>query len=112
VVRLLPHNALRVDEACSAGLADLPEDRGHRVLTVLGKGNRKREDPADPGTCGVLDAYLADRAVRAGLAWWQCLFGPMLATPPERRATRWQGQAVGRNRLRGKRPGASQASQD
>jgi hypothetical protein len=42
---LLPHNALRVDEACSAGLADLSEDSGHRVLTVLGKGNRKAKIP-------------------------------------------------------------------
>jgi hypothetical protein len=45
MVRLLPHNALRVDEACSAGLADLSEDRGHRVLTGLGKGNRKAKIP-------------------------------------------------------------------
>jgi hypothetical protein len=42
VVRLLPHNALRVDEACSAGLADLSEDRGHRALTVLGEGTGRR----------------------------------------------------------------------
>ena len=33
-VRLL-HNALRVDEACAAGVADLGEDSGHRVLRVV-----------------------------------------------------------------------------
>jgi hypothetical protein len=38
VVRLLLHNALRVDEACAA---DLGEDSGHRVLRVVRKGARK-----------------------------------------------------------------------
>ena len=79
MVRLL-HNALRVDEACTADLADLAEDRGHRVLTVLGKGNRKAKIPLTPGTCGALDAYLADRAGRAGLEEWRRLSGPLLAT--------------------------------
>jgi site-specific recombinase XerD len=80
VVRLLLHNALRVDEACSADLADLTEDRGHRVLTVLGKGNRKAKIPLTPGTYEALDAYLADRVARAGLDGFRCLTGPLLAT--------------------------------
>ena len=33
VVRLLLHNALRVDEACAADTADLGEDSGHRCCT-------------------------------------------------------------------------------
>ena len=41
VVRLLLHNALRVDEACAADVADLGADAGHRVLRVTRKGNRK-----------------------------------------------------------------------
>jgi site-specific recombinase XerD len=80
VVRLLLYNALRVDEACTADLASLGEDKGHRVVTVLGKGGRKVKVPLTPGTCGALDAYLADRAARAGLEEWQCLTGPLLAT--------------------------------
>jgi site-specific recombinase XerD len=80
VVRLLLHNALRVDEACTADLADLAEDRGHRVLTVLGKGGRKAKIPLTPGTCEALDAYLAVRAERAGLDGWRRLSGPLLAT--------------------------------
>ena len=79
-VRLLLHNALRFDEVCAADLADLGDDRGHRVLTVLGKGNRKAKIPLTPGTCGALDAYLADRADRAGLDGWRRLSGPLLAT--------------------------------
>jgi hypothetical protein len=35
------YNALRVDEVCAADLADLGSDRGHRVLSIVGKVNRK-----------------------------------------------------------------------
>jgi len=79
-VRLLQHNVVRVDEVCAADLADLAEDKGHRVLTVLGKGNRKAKIPLTPGTCEALDAYLAARAARAGLDGWRRLPGPLLAT--------------------------------
>src|SRR5262249_42576286 len=80
VVRLLLHNALRVDEVCAADLAALAEDKGHRGLTVLGKGGRKAKIPLTPGTCGALDAYLAGRAARARLDGLRCLSGPLLAT--------------------------------
>jgi integrase/recombinase XerD len=80
VVRLLLHNALRVDEACAADIADLGEDSGHRVLRVVRKGGRKAKIPLTPATVAALDAYLADRAQRAAAAdWWQ-LTGPLLAT--------------------------------
>ena len=65
VVRLLLHNALRVDEACAADVADLGEDSGHRVLRVVRKGARKAKIPLTPATVAALEAYLADRA-RAG----------------------------------------------
>ena len=80
VPRLLLHNALRVDEVCSADLADLGEDKGHRILTVLGKGSRKAKIPLTPGTCGPLDAYLADRAARSGIGEWRHMSGPLLVT--------------------------------
>jgi integrase/recombinase XerD len=65
-VRLLLHNALRVDEACAAEVADLGEDSGHRVLRVVRKGARKAKIPLTPATVAALDAYLADRVARAG----------------------------------------------
>jgi site-specific recombinase XerC len=65
VVRLLLHNALRVDEACAADIADLGEDSGHRVLRVVRKGSRKAKVPLTPATVAALDAYLANRAQRA-----------------------------------------------
>jgi len=80
VVRLLLHNALRVDEACAAGVADLGEDAGHRVLRVTRKGNRKAKVPLTPATVAALDAYLAGRAERAGVGEWRELAGPLLAT--------------------------------
>jgi integrase len=66
-VRLLLHNALRVDEACAADIADLGADAGHRVLRVTRKGARKAKIPLTPATVAPLDDYLSDRARRAGL---------------------------------------------
>ena len=50
VIRLLVHNALRVDEACAADVTDLGADAGHRVLRVTRKGR-----PAGEGTAGPSD---------------------------------------------------------
>jgi site-specific recombinase XerD len=80
VVRLLLHNALRVDEACAADVTDLGEDSGHRVLRVVRKGGRKAKIPLTPPTVAALEAYLTDRAERAGVAEWRQLSGPLLAT--------------------------------
>jgi len=66
VVRLLLHNALRVDEACAADVADLGEDSGHRVLRVVRKGARKAKIPLTPTTVAALEAYLADRRPAPG----------------------------------------------
>jgi integrase/recombinase XerD len=80
VIRLLLHNALRVDEALGADLADLGTDRGHQVLTVLGKGNRRAKVALTPGTLGALHTYLEDRGAAAGLVAWRGMGGPLLAT--------------------------------
>ena len=80
VIRLLLHNALRVDEACAADVTDLGANAGHRVLRVLRKGARKARIPLAPATAAALDAYLADRARRGGLSDARQLAGPLLAT--------------------------------
>jgi integrase/recombinase XerD len=80
VIRLLLHNALRVDEACAAGVADLGADAGHRVLRVTRKGARKAKVPLTPATVAAIDTYLADRARRAGLADVRQLSGALLTT--------------------------------
>jgi integrase/recombinase XerD len=76
-VRLLLHNALRVDEACAANVADLGEDSGHRVLRVVRKGARKAKIPLTPATVAALEAYLAERA---GAGEWRQPTGPLLST--------------------------------
>jgi integrase/recombinase XerD len=80
LIRLLLHNALRVDEACAADVTDLGADAGHRVLRVMRKGGRRARVPLTPAAAAALDAYLADRARRAGLAGPRDLDGPLLAT--------------------------------
>jgi len=80
VIRLLLHNALRVEETLSADIADLGTDHGHQVLTVLGKGNRRAKVALTPATLTALHAYLDQRAAGAGLAQWRGMGGPLLAT--------------------------------
>jgi integrase/recombinase XerD len=79
-VKLLLHNALRVDELRASDVDDLGMDKGHRVLTVLRKGGGKVKVPLTPATWAALETYLADRAQQAGLADWAALDGPLLAT--------------------------------
>jgi integrase/recombinase XerD len=63
-----------------ADIADLGEDSGHRVLRVVRKGARKAKIPLTPATVAALEAYLTDRAQRAGIGEWRQLTGPLLAT--------------------------------
>ncbi|HEY6314765.1 MAG TPA: hypothetical protein VIY52_28740 [Streptosporangiaceae bacterium] len=65
-MRLLLHNALRVDEACAADVADLGEDGGHRVLRVVRKGARKAKIPLTPAT--VLLDWLTARGLTLATA--------------------------------------------
>jgi len=92
VIRLLLHNALRVDETLSASIADLGNDRGHHILTMLRKGNRRAKVALTPSTLGALHRNLNHRNLnhrnlnhRAGdtaLAGWRGMSGPLLATNP------------------------------
>ncbi|MFC4000896.1 tyrosine-type recombinase/integrase [Prauserella oleivorans] len=79
-IRILLHNAVRIDELVAAGVADLGQDRGHRVLTIVRKGNRKTKIPLAPATWDALEAYLTARAQAAGRDSWRTLPGPLLAT--------------------------------
>lgn len=89
-VKLLLHNGLRVDELLASNVDNLSADRGHRVLSILGKGNRKAKVPLAPATWAALEAYLIDRAEQAGLADWRELDGPLLATATGKRVQRSQ----------------------
>lgn len=80
VIRLLLHNALRVDEALGADITDLGADRAHQILTVLGKGNRRAKVALTPGTLAALHTYLDHRAAEGGREGWRGMSGPLLAT--------------------------------
>jgi site-specific recombinase XerD len=80
VIRLLATTALRVDEATSVDVAHLGVDKGHRVVQVVGKGNRRAKVVLPPATWAAVQAYLQGRADRAGLDGWQQVRGPLLAT--------------------------------
>jgi integrase/recombinase XerD len=68
VIRLLLHNALRVDQDWAADVADLGADAGRRVLRMARKGARRTKVPLTPATGVALEAYLTDRAYQTGAA--------------------------------------------
>lgn len=84
---LLLFNGLRISEALGATVGDLSYERGHRTLTVVGKGGKRRLVPLAPPTVAALDAYLGERTsgplfkteARAGCSGAVPLTG---ATPP------------------------------
>jgi integrase/recombinase XerD len=84
VIRLLLHNALRVDELARTDVADLGHDRGHRVLRLTRKGGRRAAAPLAPATAAAVDGYLAHRAAELNIPLSQ-LAGPLLATRTGRR---------------------------
>src|SRR5579863_8946290 len=53
---------LRVTEACSIDIADLGTDRGHRTVTVLGKGSKLALMPLPPRVARALDLAAAERS--------------------------------------------------
>jgi site-specific recombinase XerD len=77
---------LRVGELLRADVADVRHNAGHRTLTVRGKGNRRRELPIPAAVGRDLDAYLEDRAGRAGVTV-AGLAGPLFATSTGARLT-------------------------
>lgn len=58
---LLGLNGLRVSEACSTNIEDLAFERGHRVLRVIGKGNKPATIPLVPRTARTIDLAIGER---------------------------------------------------
>ncbi len=58
---LLLLNGLRVTEACGADAEGLATERGHRVLTIHGKGGRRDRVPLAPATVEAIEAVLGGR---------------------------------------------------
>lgn len=58
---LLGLNGLRVSEACGANIEDLGFERGHRILQIIGKGNKPAGVPLVPRTGRTLDLAIGER---------------------------------------------------
>lgn len=67
LVQLLVGNGLRISEALNAEIADMSTKRGHRVLTVYGKGEHTDDVALAPPTIAAIDAYLAAEGRTEGL---------------------------------------------
>lgn len=61
LVTLLAVCGLRISEALGADVTDLGETRGHRTLSVIGKGARPRTVPLPPLVWREVETYLAGR---------------------------------------------------
>ena len=57
---LLGLNGLRVSEACSTNVEDLAFERGHRILRVVGKGNKPATIPLVPRTARTVDLAIGE----------------------------------------------------
>jgi site-specific recombinase XerD len=60
---LLGLNGLRVSEACGANIEDMAFERGHRVLRIVGKGNKPALIPLVPRTARTIDLAVGERLV-------------------------------------------------
>jgi integrase/recombinase XerD len=76
---------LRVSEALGLDVDDFGHDRGHRVVSVRGKGNKVRKLPIPAPLSRDLDRYLETRAAAGGAASVADLRGPVFITSTGRR---------------------------
>ena len=59
---LLGLNGLRVSEACGTNIEDLGFERGHRILRIVGKGNKPAGIPLVPRTARTVDLAIGERS--------------------------------------------------
>ena len=58
---LLGLNGLRVSEACATNVEDLGIQRGHRILSIVGKGNQPATIPLVPRVARTIDLAVGER---------------------------------------------------
>lgn len=61
LVCLMGLNGLRVSEACGAEITALSTERGHRTLSIVGKGSKKALLPLAPRTARAVDLAVGER---------------------------------------------------
>jgi len=76
LITMLGLLGLRIFEACSADIADLGSERGHRTLHIIGKGNKPALIPLPVPVARTLDLAVAERGdgpilrTRSGVRDW------------------------------------------
>jgi integrase/recombinase XerD len=93
---LLGLNGLRVSEACAANIEDLRFERGHRILQIVGKGNKPAGIPLVPRTARTIDLAIGERS--AGPILLRC-DGDRLDTRTAYRWVRSVGTRAGLERI-------------
>lgn len=61
LVALLAVNGLRVSEALGIDIENMAVQRGHRTVTIVGKGNKPATVPMPPRVCRAVDLACAER---------------------------------------------------
>jgi integrase/recombinase XerD len=62
LVCLLGLNGLRVSEACAARIESLSNQRGHRCIQIIGKGDKSALIPMSPRTARAIDLAIGTRS--------------------------------------------------
>jgi integrase len=75
---------LRISEACNINIEHLSQQRGHRTVTVLGKGAKLAVIPLPPRVARAVDAAAAERAE-----------GPLVLTRAGNRMNRHAATRIG-----------------
>jgi integrase len=88
LMSLLAINGLRISEALGADVDDLGLERGHRTLTVLGKGGKLVTIPLAPRTARAIDLAIGEHLTGADLS----ARGRGADGPAQRRADRAPGR--------------------
>jgi len=88
MLAVLADLGLRVSELVGLDLAALGYERGHRSIRFVGKGGAPRRRALTPGSSAALDAYLAERAARAGVPVDELPPGPVFVTAAGERVDR------------------------
>ncbi len=84
LLAMLAELGLRVGEALRLDVEDLRHNRGHRTVTITGKGGKRRELPIPAPLSRDLDAYLDQRAEKEGRDAGE-LSGPLFTTATGKR---------------------------